>query len=104
MSTFSLHINKDDGLDNWVIEINLHNYWPQCHIITFVAYTVYILKTSSDTLYIGQTNNLSKRIKEHQSKSTRSAKYMKYFSSFELVYKEECRTRSEDLKREWQLK
>ncbi len=52
-------------------------------------YTVYILRTSSNTLYIGQTNNLDKRIKEHQVKNTKSAKYIKYFDSCELVYSEE---------------
>jgi putative endonuclease len=63
-----------------------------------------MLRTSSNTLYIGQTNNLKKRIGEHKSKTVRSAKYMRYFKSFELVYSEECKTRSEALKREIQLK
>lgn len=69
-----------------------------------MTFTVYILRTSSNTLYIGQTNNLEKRLKEHESKTTKSAKYMKYFSSFELVYIESYSTRSEAMKREWQLK
>lgn len=69
-----------------------------------MLYTVYILRTSSNTLYIGQTNNLEKRIKEHKSKTTKSAKYIKYFSSFKLVYSEKCQTRTEALKRERQLK
>ncbi len=67
-------------------------------------YTVYILRTSSNTLYIGQTSNLQKRMAEHQSKTSRSAKYMKYFSSFELVYEEEYKTRTEAMKREYELK
>ncbi|MBU4098355.1 GIY-YIG nuclease family protein, partial [Patescibacteria group bacterium] len=46
-----------------------------------MSYFVYILRTSSNTLYIGQTNNLEKRLKEHKERSSRSAKYMKYFSS-----------------------
>ena len=69
-----------------------------------VTFTVYILRTSSNTIYIGQTNNLDKRLKEHKSKTTRSAKYMKYFDSFELVYTEVYGTRTEALQREWQLK
>lgn len=68
------------------------------------SYSVYILRTSSNTLYIGQTNNLEKRIKEHKNKSTKSAKYIKYFDSFKLVYSEEYPTRIEAMKREWQLK
>ena len=34
-------------------------------------YTVYILKTSKDTLYTGITNNLQRRIKEHQNEQPR---------------------------------
>jgi putative endonuclease len=67
-------------------------------------YFVYILKTSGNTLYIGQTNDLEKRINEHREKSARSAKYIKYFDSFELVYSEKFKTRSEAMKREAQLK
>jgi len=69
-----------------------------------MAYFVYILRTSSDTLYIGQTNNLEKRIEEHRGKTVKSAKYMRYFKSFELVYSEPCETRSEAMKREAELK
>lgn len=67
-------------------------------------FTVYILRTSSNTLYIGQTNNLTKRLQEHKAKSVKSSKYMRSFDSFELVYKEEYPTRSEALKREYELK
>ena len=67
-------------------------------------YFVYILRTSSNTLYIGQTNNLEKRLKEHQSKSKKSAKYTRYFDSVELVYSEEHPTRREAVQREIQLK
>lgn len=65
---------------------------------------IYILRTSSNTLYIGQTNNVEKRLREHSSKSSKSAKYTRYFSSFELVYKDAYATRQEAMKREWQLK
>lgn len=68
------------------------------------VFTVYILRTSSNTLYIGQTNNLEKRLIEHQSKSTKSARYIKYFNSCELVYSEEYPTRIEAMRREFQLK
>lgn len=71
---------------------------------TIIMFYVYILRTSSNTLYIGQTNNLEKRILEHQTKSPKSAKYTRYFSSLELVYIENFATRSEAMKREYQLK
>lgn len=69
-----------------------------------MPFILYILRTSSNTLYIGQTNNLEKRLKEHKSKTSRSAKYMKSFDSFELVYTEEYMTRKEVMQREWELK
>ena len=65
---------------------------------------VYILRTSANTLYIGQTNDLERRIKEHTNKSTKSAKYIKYFDSFDLVYSETFSTRQESMRRELQLK
>lgn len=71
---------------------------------TTKTYTVYILRTSKNTLYIGQTNDLEKRLKEHAEKSSKSSKYMRSFSSFKLVYQEKYKTRSETLKREYELK
>jgi putative endonuclease len=65
---------------------------------------VYILRTSANTLYVGQTNNLEKRMEEHRSKTIKSSKYVRSFPSFELVYSETFKTRSEVLKREYQLK
>ena len=69
-----------------------------------MTFYVYILKTSSNTLYVGQTNDLEKRLREHKKKSVKSAKYLRYFKSFELVYYEQFSTRSEALKREWEIK
>jgi predicted GIY-YIG superfamily endonuclease len=69
-----------------------------------MSFYVYILRTSSNTLYVGQTNNLEKRIKEHQSKTIKSSKYVRSFLSFELVYSETFATRSEAMKREYELK
>ena len=69
-----------------------------------MAYTVYILRTSSNTLYTGQTNNLKKRLKEHKNKTGRSSKYMRSFKSFKLVYSETHSSRSKALKREIELK
>jgi len=69
-----------------------------------MKYFLYILRTSSNTLYIGQTNNLEKRIQEHKNKSGKSAKYIRYFSSFDLIYSEKYSTRKEAMRREVQLK
>lgn len=67
-------------------------------------HTVYILRTSLNTLYIGQTNNLKKRLQEHKNKTKKSAKYLRLFSYFELVYQEHYSTRVEAMRRELQLK
>jgi len=69
-----------------------------------MSYFVYILRTSSNTLYIGQTNNLEKRLKEHKSKSSKSAKYIRYFSGFKLAYSEKYPTRKKAMQREARLK
>lgn len=69
-----------------------------------MSFFVYILRTSSNTLYIGQTNNLKKRLREHKSKSTKSAKYTRYFDFLKLVYFERYETRKEAIQREIQLK
>lgn len=73
-------------------------------IILGMEFTVYILRTSANTLYIGQTNNLSKRLKEHNSKKGRGAKYTRGFESCSLVYSEIYPSRSEAMKREFELK
>ncbi len=69
-----------------------------------MSYFVYILRTSANTLYIGQTNNLEKRIKEHRQKSSKSAKYIRYFTSFKLVYSEKHPTRKKAMQREAEVK
>lgn len=67
-------------------------------------YFVYVLRTSANTLYIGQTNNLKKRMEEHAKKKSRSAKYMRSFASFTLVYTEVYSSRKEAMQREYELK
>ncbi len=69
-----------------------------------MPYCVYMLRTSGNTLYTGQTNNLPRRMSQHKAKTGRSAKYMRRFASFELVYTEKCETITEALKREHQIK
>jgi len=69
-----------------------------------MPYFVYILRTSKNTLYIGQTNNLKRRLEEHKKDKLRSAKYLRYFPLFSLVYKEVYSDRTMAMKREYQLK
>lgn len=67
-----------------------------------MKFWVYILRTSEGTLYTGQTNNIEKRIKKHRSK--KGSKYLRSFSSFELVYTEVHKTRRDAMKREAEVK
>ena len=69
-----------------------------------MSYIVYILRFSNNSLYIGQTNNLNQRLKDHQSKTSRAAKFSKENGEFELVYSENCPTLLEAMRREKQLK
>lgn len=66
-------------------------------------YCVYILRFSNNSLYIGQTNNLSQRLKDHESKTSRSAKFSKENGEFKLVYSENYPTLLETMRREKQL-
>lgn len=67
-------------------------------------YSVYILRSSSNQLYIGQTNNLNSREKQQLSKSTKAAKFIKDGMEFNLVYQEEYPTRLLAMRRENQIK
>lgn len=52
---------------------------------------VYILECSDGTYYVGCTNNLEKRLLEHNS-SKKGAHYTKLRRPVKLLYKEEYRT------------
>ncbi|MDO8497399.1 MAG: GIY-YIG nuclease family protein [bacterium] len=63
-----------------------------------------MLRSSSNDLYIGQTNNLIEREIQQTSKSSKAAKFIKERSDFKLVYFEKYKTRLESMRREKQLK
>jgi len=63
-----------------------------------MEYFVYILKSEIDgRLYKGQTNDIDKRLKEHNSGKTKSTKGHK---PWKLVYFESYKTREEAVLRE----
>jgi predicted GIY-YIG superfamily endonuclease len=69
-----------------------------------MSYFVYILRTMDNCLYIGHTNNLSRREIEHK-RFHHGAKFIKdNGSTFIIVFSEEYLTRAEAMKREKQLK
>lgn len=67
-------------------------------------FNVYILRSSSNQLYIGQTNNLHDRENQQINKTKKAAKFIKDGKGFRLVYSEEYKTRLVAMRREKQLK
>lgn len=63
---------------------------------------IYILLCSDNTLYTGWTNDLEARICSHNSGT--GAKYTKTRLPVKLVYSEILETKSEALKREYEIK
>jgi len=66
-------------------------------------YFVYVLECADKTLYVGSTNNLEKRLNEHNN-SKCGAHYTKIRRPVKLMYSEKYSTKSEALKREIQIK
>lgn len=67
------------------------------------SFVVYILECSDRTLYCGSTNDLEKRLHEH-NEGRNGAKYTRGRRPVRLVYQEPCPTRSDALKREREIK
>ncbi len=67
-------------------------------------YYLYILRCSDNSLYCGQTNDLQRRVREHNSDKFKSAKYTKGRRPVKLIYFEKYKTISEALKREFKIK
>lgn len=63
---------------------------------------VYILKCSDNSLYCGYTNNLEKRVNNHNAKI--GAKYTRGRTPVELVYYETFEDKSSALSREAKIK
>jgi len=69
-----------------------NNYWY-----------VYIVECSDGSYYTGITNNLVRRILEHNY-GNRAAKYTRSRRPVRLIYKESIQDRSKASKREYQIK
>ncbi len=71
-----------------------------------MSYYVYVLRSeSTGKTYIGQTDNLEKRVVQHNDPDNTLSLYTKRNKgSWRLIYHEICKTRSEAMKREKLLK
>jgi len=65
-------------------------------------WTVYILRCGDGTLYTGITNDLERRMAEHDTGT--GAKYTKGRGPFQLLYQEACQGRGSASKREIEIK
>jgi putative endonuclease len=67
-----------------------------------MTYFVYILKSlKNDRYYVGYTNNIEKRLIQHNNGKTTGNKY---WGPFELTYKEEYDNPTKARKREYYIK
>ena len=64
---------------------------------------IYLVRCSDGTLYTGITNDLGRRIREHNSEKG-GARYTRSRRPVELVYSESAGSRSEAAKREYRIK
>ena len=67
-----------------------------------MAWTVYMLKCSDDSLYTGITMNLERRLEEHLK--GKGAKYTKHRGPFTVVFTERHETRGQALRKEAAIK
>ncbi len=67
---------------------------------------VYVIRSeSSNKIYIGQTSDIYKRLKQHNDPNNNDSKFTKQNKGpWKLIYKEEAVSRSEALRREKILK
>ncbi|MEK7181432.1 MAG: GIY-YIG nuclease family protein [Patescibacteria group bacterium] len=69
----------------------------------FFVYAIY--NSERHRVYIGQTEDLNRRIKEHNdSKNSRHTYTRRFAGEWVLIYKEIVETRGEAIRREEQLK
>ncbi len=68
-------------------------------------YVYCIFNKQSNKIYVGQTNNLTRRLEKHNYKIQNKGHFTAKFSGqWDLVYKEEFKSRSDAIVREKQLK
>ncbi|MCK9582799.1 MAG: GIY-YIG nuclease family protein [Endomicrobiales bacterium] len=66
-----------------------------------MKYTVYILVSVGGKYYIGQTNNLVRRLLQHKNGLS---KWSRKYSGWELIYSQEYDTRSQAVRKEREIK
>jgi predicted GIY-YIG superfamily endonuclease len=67
-----------------------------------MIHSVYILRCSDGSYYVGCARDVRKRVHTHNS--GKGARYTRSRLPVVLVYSEECENKSTALKREWEIK
>jgi len=67
-----------------------------------MTFSVYILKCRDNSLYTGISNDVKKRMETHMK--GKGSKYVRTRRPFRLVHLEEYETKSQALKREYEIK
>jgi len=65
---------------------------------------VYLLRCADESLYCGITNDLHKRLRQHNGEIKGGAKYTQHRRPCEVVYTEACEDRSSASIREYDIK
>ena len=69
-----------------------------------MSYVVYVLLCADNTLYTGITNNIAKRLRQHNGEIKGGAKYTRTRTPCELMYFKQGGNRSEASKEEYRIK
>ena len=75
---------------------------PKHRIIEDLDWTVYILRCADKSLYTGITNDLKRRVQQHNLGT--ASKYTRVRLPVKLVYRELGMTQSQALRREYAIK
>jgi len=67
-----------------------------------VGWSLYVLKCSDNTLYTGITNDLSRRLTQHNNGT--ASRYTRSRLPVKILFQERCRGRSQALRKEYAIK
>ncbi len=68
------------------------------------TWLVYLLQCANNSLYCGITNDLPRRLRQHNGEIKGGAKYTRANAPCQLIYQEKTQDRSSASKREYEIK
>jgi putative endonuclease len=69
-----------------------------------MTWYVYIVECKDKTLYTGSTNDVARRVREHNTSNVLGSRFTRSRRPVKVVFREAFKTRSEALKREAAIK